>query len=153
MKVLKVEHCDDIYLDAYKQTLTQFANKITLDLLFNYNDSNKILCQLSRSITSAVNPKIYLHHHLTIYSLEFIPGKEEVILGVLNFTCHDKQNMDAYIVNLMTDHHRVWKYTTLHYDYPEQQLNNQVLTLLRLCKIDKEAYLANPAILSKTFTK
>lgn len=153
MKVLKVEHCDEIYLEAQKQTLTQYANTITLDLLSNYNDSNKVLCQISKNITATVNPKMYFHHHLTIYSLEFIPGKEEVLLGVLNFTCNDMRNIDTYIANLMTDHHRVWYYTTLHYDRPEQQLNNQVLTLLRLCKVDKEAYLANPDILSKRFTK
>lgn len=145
MKVLKVENCDE--------TLTQYANTMTLDLLSNYNDSNKVLCLKSKSIHATVNPKMYFHHHLTIYSLEFVAGKEEVLLGVLNFTCNDMRNIDAYVANLMTDPHRVWTRTTLHYDRPEQQLTNQVLTLLRICKVDKQAYLANPDILSKKFSK
>lgn len=154
MKVLKVEHCDEIYLETHRQSLADYANTITLDLLSNYNDNNKILCQISKSIMPrSINPKLYFHNHLTIYSLEFIVGKEEVILGVLNFTCNDMRNIDDYISNLVTDPHRVWTYTTLRYDQPQQQITNQVLTLLRLCKVDKEDYLANPNILSKKFAK
>jgi hypothetical protein len=153
MKVLKLENCDGIYLELQKQTLTEYAQTITLDLLSNYNDSNKILCQLSKRMKNSVNPKMYFHHHLTLYSLEFIVGEEEVLLGRLHFTCSDTQNIDTYIENLLIDPHRVWSIMPLHYDKPQPTLNNQVLTLLRICKIDKEAYLANPDILSKRFTK
>ena len=155
MKILKLVDCNDIFVESKQMTLENFAKEITLDSINNYNDSNKILCKIAKSIKAKKNPIMYFIHCNTIYSLEFIVGKEEVLLKELNFICNNNDIKDEYILNLITDPHRIWNTTVLNYDKidKDKHLTNQVLSLLRICKINKDDYLQNPDVLSKKFTK
>ena len=139
---LKYQDCDS--------KMIEFAKTMTLDYIHNYNDTNKILCYLAKNLRSEFNPKIYFIHKNTIYSFEFLCGQEEVILGELSFVCQNSHS-DTYIFHLISDPHRVWKYTSLLYDGKDEHLSNQVLTLLRICKVDKEDYKKNSEILSNKF--
>ena len=144
MKLLKLKYCSP--------TLSEFAKKINIDFTNNYNEFNEILCKFSEKLPLQLNnPKMFFLNYNTIYYFEFLPGKEEVLLGQLNFT-KTSDSDEKYIANLISDPHRVWSITSLTYDHNiNRELSNQVLTLLRICNINKDDYLKNPNILSKKF--
>ena len=149
MKILKLENCPP--------TLSEFAKKITIDYTKNSNQFNEILCQHSEKLDSnlLLHPKMFFIYSNSIFSFEFIPGTAQVLLGELNFSIikgATTKEMDKYIINLVSDPHRVWSYTTLTYD-KSPDVSNQVLTLLRLCKINVDDYLKNPNVLSQKFSK
>jgi hypothetical protein len=149
MKILKLENCPP--------TLSEFAKKINIEYTKNSNQCNEILCQNSEKLDSnlLLHPKMFFIYSNSIFSFEFIPGKAQVVLGKLNFSVIPGANtkeIDKYMNFLISDPHRVWSYTTLTYD-KSPDVSNQVLTLLRLCKINVEDYLKNPNVLSKKFGK
>lgn len=147
MKLIKLENCPP--------TLSEFAKKITIDYTKNSNQLNEILCQNSEKIISNVHPKMFFMYSNSIFSFEFIPGKAEVLLGELTFLMKNNASpteINKYVNYLVSDPHRVWTITKLTYD-KSPDVSNQVLTLLRLCKINAEDYLKNPNILSQKFSK
>ena len=161
MKILKLVHCNiEVFMKKTKTKLhfRDVVNEITLDSISNYNESNKFLCEISVNISSDLpSPKMFFLSSLsnTIYSLEFISGTEEVILGELHFDCLNDKIREPYAYQLIQDSNRIWNITKLTYDSPEEgeKLTNQVLSLLRICKIDKDEYLKNKDILSQKFTR
>ena len=149
MKVLKVDNGDNIIIRS-GLTLVKFAETITKDMFNDSNENNKLFCLIASDIVSETNPKIYFSDEGIIYSLEFVAGKEQAILGFLKYDCI-VGDVNSYLINLINDTHRKWEETTLTFD-EDDTLTNQVLTLLRICKISKEDYLKDPSILSRKFT-
>ena len=149
MKIIKLENCPPI--------LSDFSRKITIEYTQNLNQFNRILCELSKKLDVGTlhHPKMFFVYFNTIYLFEFIPGKEEVLMGELNYSITTNNNeIDKYVTHLVSDPHRVWYMKPLTYDRSDQsELPNQVLTLLRLCKINKDDYLKNPNVLGKKFSK
>jgi hypothetical protein len=148
MKIIKLETCPPI--------LSEFSQKITIEYTQNLNQFNKILCEMSKKLNVGIlHPKIFFVNFNTIFSFEFIPGQEKVLLGELNYSITtNNKDIDKYIEYLVSDPHRVWSVKPLTYDNSDSnELSNQVLTLLRLCKVNKDDYLKNPNVLSQKFKK
>ena len=148
--LLKTENCNE--------ELINFASKVTFDYIQQQNNNN-ILCSISQKLSPELLdvPKMYYSHNLdTIYCLEFAPGQDLVYLKELhyNFDSVDTDERYVYMQNLILDKHRVWSTSTLtckdEFDY-DNKLSNQMLTLLRICKIDKTEYIKNPKVLSMKF--
>lgn len=159
LKILKLENCDvEVDLQNRKIKLKDFADEVTMDTISNYNESNKFLCDMSKRLREDLpSPKMFFlcsTTQNTIYSLELISGKEDVFLGALIFEYRGK-NKDEYVNNLIQDSYRIWNVTKLTYDKPQEseKLTNQVLSLLRICKIDKDDYIKDKDILSRKFTR
>ena len=157
LKILKLENCDvDVDLQNRKIKLRDFADEVTMDTISNYNESNKFLCDISKRIREDLpSPKMFFlssSTQNTIYSLEFISGKEDVFLGALIFEYQGK-NQDEYVNSLIQDSYRIWNVIKLAYDTPQEseKLTNQVLSLLRICKIDKDDYIKDKGMLSHKF--
>jgi hypothetical protein len=147
MQLYKIQN----YKKEDEKNVMDFAAKITLDHLNNCNDSNKILCRFSKTLTPyETNPKMIFINLNRIYSLEFISGTENVFLHELEFESNRNMNINQYLENLISDPDKVWKTTSLTY---ETELSNQLLTLLRICKVDKDEYVKNPNALSMKFKK
>lgn len=144
MKLLKLEHCNEV--------TQNFVKTLTKEMLNDDNDNNKVLCRFSATIKQESNPKVYLEEEeeLKIFCVEFVAGVEEVLLKELSYECGS--NKESYVLSLINDKNRVWKTKVLHY-LSDKEIPNQILTLLRLCKVDKEEYKKNPNVLSQRFSK
>lgn len=147
-QLFKTENCD--------AELIQFAKKVTFDHL--QQQHNKILCSISENTpVNAPPPRMFFCHNLdTIYCLEFIPGKREVLLKELHYdliSTTTQRDRTAYVRYLISDKYRVWSSTLLTCDneFDDSALSNQLLSLLRMCKIDKNDYLRDPSVLSTKF--
>ena len=135
-------------------SVTDFAKKMTFNYYSNDNHYNKILCEFSKTLkTSVINPNIICINLNRLYAIEFIAGTENVFLKELEFTYYNNNNVTKYIENLISDPRTVWKTTPLNYSKNETEISNQLLTLLRICKVDKDEYIKNPNVLSMKFNK
>jgi hypothetical protein len=154
MKVIKVVDVDPNVVKVNTLPFKNFAETITKEMLNDDNESNKVLCRVSAGMKGLlVNPKVFLEEEPNkIYCLEFIAGVEEVLLKELKYECDDIKNKETYVLHLIHDKNRVWNTKVLRYMI-DKDIPNQVLTLLRLCKVDKEEYKKNPDVLSKRFSK
>ena len=148
ISLVKTENCD--------AELIQFAKKVTFNHL--QKQHNKILCSISENTpVNAPPPRMFFCHNLdTMYCLEFIPGKREVLLKELHYdliSTTTQRDRTAYVRYLISDKYRVWSSTLLTCDdeLDDSALSNQLLNLLRMCKIDKNDYLRDPSVLSTKF--
>ena len=157
MKVIKVI---DVDANVTVNTLPfeKFAETLTKEMMNDDNESNKVLCRVAASMKGGgCNPKVFLEEEeekeKKIYCLEFVAGLEEVLLKELKYECDgDVKHKEMYILHLIHDKNRVWSTKVLRY-MVDKDIPNQVLTLLRLCKVDKEEYKKNPDVLSQRFSK
>lgn len=151
MNLLKVESCEGLIVN--NQPFEIFARSITKEMLNDDNECNKVLCSISKGIKQETNPKVYFDDDTghKIICLEFLAGVEEVLMKVLSYEC-DERSKKSYLMNLVNDKHRVWTVKRLHF-IEDKHIPNQVLTLLRLCKIDKEEFKRDPGVLSQRFSR
>jgi hypothetical protein len=147
-QLFKTENCD--------AELIRFARRVTFDYL--QQQHNKTLFSISEKLpANTPPPRMFFCHNLdTVYCLEFVPGKREVLLKELHYdlvSTTTQTDRTAYIRYLISDKHRVWISTpfTCDDELDDSELSNQMLSLLRLCKINKNDYLRDPNVLSTKF--
>ena len=158
MRLIKIENCDnDIKVvggDGKDIQLIELCKKLTF--IKEHHPNNRILCQIANNLVSCdLNPKFFYYIPSIIYCLEFVVGTKTVLLRELRYVLNSsstREESNIYIINLISDPHRVWKETPLTYDDNEgTDLPNQILTLLRICNIKKEDYIKNPNVLGTRF--
>jgi hypothetical protein len=153
MLLFKAIHCDDIYVrhNDSPMLLTTFLSSVTFDSIL-LQHHNAILCSLTSSSPASSPPIVYFTNNRdSIYSLTFTSS---VIIKHLPFSTTSSSDVTPYINYLISDNNRNWiTINTLTHDTPSDDtvLSNQMLTLLRICHINKDDYIKNPDILARKF--
>jgi hypothetical protein len=145
--IFKHFHCE--------QNLIQFISSIPFDSIISsdiHNDS--FLSYLPKSTPF---PTIFFTNYVDkIYS--FVFSDKSICIKSLSFTCFDIDKTN-YINNLILDSNRNWILLKtiyspqLSFSSSSNNLSNQMLTLLRICKINSNDYIQNPDILANKFKK
>lgn len=154
--MLQYKNCDNMYIRHNNSLipLTTFLSSVTFDSILSHHH-NGILCSL-RTATDMSSPIVYFTNYRDIiYSLTFLTSS--VVIKQLSFTTLPDTEKLPYINYLINDTNRTWIIIdTLTHDVDgtsSRQLSNQILTLLRICRIDKEDYIKDPSVLSMKFAK
>jgi len=144
--IFKHFHCE--------QHLIQFISSIPFDSIISsdiHNDS--FLSYLPKSTPF---PTIFFTNYVDkIYS--FVFSDKSICIKSLSFDCFDIDKTN-YINNLILDSNRNW-ISLKTISSPQlsfsssNNLSNQMLTLLRICKINSNDYIQNPDILANKFKK
>jgi len=145
--IFKHFHCE--------QNLIQFISSIPFDSIISsdiHNDS--FLSYLPKSKPFAT---IFFTNYVDkIYS--FVFSDKSICIKSLSFACFDIDKTN-YINNLILDSNRNWillktiSSSQLSFSSSSNNLSNQMLTLLRICKINSNDYIQNPDILANKFKK
>lgn len=147
--IFKHYHC--------KQNLIDFISSIPFDSIITsdiHNDS--LISYLTKK--STLFPTIFFTNNVDkIYSFAF--SDESICIKSLSFSCYDIDKTN-YINNLILDSNRNWillktisQPASLSSNNDNNILSNQMLTLLRICKINSNDYIQNPNILASKFKK
>lgn len=145
--IFKHYHC--------KQNLIDFISSIPVDSIITSDIHNDSL--LSYLTKSTPFPTIFFTNYIDkIYSFAF--SDESICIKSLSFSCFDI-NKTNYINNLILDSNRNWillktiSQPASLSSNNNNLLSNQMLTLLRICKINSNDYIQNPNILASKFKK
>ena len=143
--IFKHSHCP--------QNLIDFISSIPFDSIISSDIHNDALISYS---TKSPFPTIYFTNYVDkIYSFTFLD--KSICIKSLYFSCFDIDKTN-YINNLILDSNRNWIFVKTISLPPASSsnnniLSNQMLTLLRICKINSNEYLQNPNILASMFKK
>jgi hypothetical protein len=154
-RLFKSIDCDTIYIQHNNSPtlLTTFLSSITFDSILSQHH-NSILC----SVQAPAAIVYFTNYQDSIYSLSFA-SSPSVTIKHLSFSTAPDADKIPYINYLINDTARKWvtvaTLTSQEKDTASSssQLSNQVLTLLRICHIDKDDYIKNPSLLSQKFAK
>lgn len=137
-----------------QQNLIDFISSIPFDSIISSDIHNDAL--ISYLTKSTPFPTIYFTNYVDkIYSFTFLD--KSICIKSLSFSCFDSDKTN-YINNLILDSNRNWIFVKTISLPPSSSsnnniLSNQMLTLLRICKINSNEYLQNPNILASMFKK